>query len=282
MDRHNHVGRAYHGLAAVPKEERYRLYRDERVAFSTPRFAWIDTLFALPEAALFAQVIDLEETAGEEGRLRPALHRHPRVDGPDPRRRDPEDPREGRPGPLHRPRPGAGAGAPQAALLREEALPAHQLPPRLHRGGDAPRARRRAPRVPELAQLLRRGDHGLGEARLLLLELPLRRARRGGGADRPARSAPSSAATPTRAATGESWRSCSGPAGIASSTSATTSTATSCARRRARSGAPASSSRSWSGRSTGSTSTAPSWRRWPGWRSFDSGSTTSRPRTGRR
>ena len=63
MDRHNHVGRAYHGLTPVPKEERYRLYRDERVALSSPRFAWIDTLFSLPEAALFAQVIDLEETA---------------------------------------------------------------------------------------------------------------------------------------------------------------------------------------------------------------------------
>ena len=62
MDRHNHVGRAYHGLTAVPKEERYRLYRDERVALSSPRFAWIDTLFSLPEAALFAQVIDLEDT----------------------------------------------------------------------------------------------------------------------------------------------------------------------------------------------------------------------------
>ncbi len=62
MDRHNHVGRAYHGLVAVPKDERYRLYRDERVALSSPRFAWIDTLFALPEAALFAQVIELEET----------------------------------------------------------------------------------------------------------------------------------------------------------------------------------------------------------------------------
>ena len=62
MDRHSHVGRAYHGLTAVPKEERYRLYRDERVALSSPRFAWIDTLFSLPEAALFAQVIELEET----------------------------------------------------------------------------------------------------------------------------------------------------------------------------------------------------------------------------
>jgi 5'-nucleotidase len=62
MDRHNHVGRAYHGLAPVPREERYRVYRDERVGLSSPRFAWIDTLFSLPEAALFAQVIQLEET----------------------------------------------------------------------------------------------------------------------------------------------------------------------------------------------------------------------------
>jgi 5'-nucleotidase len=62
MDRHNHVGRAYHGLVPVPREERYRVYRDERVGLSSPRFAWIDTLFSLPEAALFAQVIQMEET----------------------------------------------------------------------------------------------------------------------------------------------------------------------------------------------------------------------------
>jgi HAD superfamily 5'-nucleotidase-like hydrolase len=64
MDRHNHVGRAYHGLAPLPKEDRYRLYRDEKVGLSSPRFAWIDTLFALPEAALYAQVIQVEEAAG--------------------------------------------------------------------------------------------------------------------------------------------------------------------------------------------------------------------------
>jgi HAD superfamily 5'-nucleotidase-like hydrolase len=61
MDRHNHVGRAYHGLEPVPREERYRLYRDERVALSSPRFAWIDTLFSLPEVTLFAAVIQLLE-----------------------------------------------------------------------------------------------------------------------------------------------------------------------------------------------------------------------------
>jgi HAD superfamily 5'-nucleotidase-like hydrolase len=62
MDRHNHVGRAYHGLVPVPREERYRAYRDERVGLSSSRFAWIDTLFSLPEAAIFAQVIQMEET----------------------------------------------------------------------------------------------------------------------------------------------------------------------------------------------------------------------------
>ena len=62
MDRHNHVGRAYHGLVPVPREDRYRTYRDERVSLSSPRFAWIDTLFSLPEAALFAQIIQMEET----------------------------------------------------------------------------------------------------------------------------------------------------------------------------------------------------------------------------
>jgi len=66
MDRHNHVGRAYHGLAPLLREERYRLYRDDKVVPASPRFAWIDTLFALPEAALFAQIIDAEEAGGRK------------------------------------------------------------------------------------------------------------------------------------------------------------------------------------------------------------------------
>src|SRR6266542_2298293 len=61
MDRHNHVGRCYHGRRAVPDDEIRRLYRNEKVHLSLPRFAWIDTLFALPEACLFAGVIELLE-----------------------------------------------------------------------------------------------------------------------------------------------------------------------------------------------------------------------------
>lgn len=65
MDRHNHVGRCYHGRRPLPFEDLKRLYRDEKVHLSSPRFAWIDTLFALPEGCLFAQVIELLEGRGQ-------------------------------------------------------------------------------------------------------------------------------------------------------------------------------------------------------------------------
>src|SRR5512142_1442370 len=64
MDRHNHVGRCYHGRRPLPDDELRRLYRNEKIHLSSPRFAWIDTLFALPEACLFAEVIDLLEGTG--------------------------------------------------------------------------------------------------------------------------------------------------------------------------------------------------------------------------
>ncbi len=62
MDRHNHVGRCYHGRRPLPDDIIRRLYRDEKVHLSSPRFAWIDTLFALPEACLFAEIIELLES----------------------------------------------------------------------------------------------------------------------------------------------------------------------------------------------------------------------------
>jgi HAD superfamily 5'-nucleotidase-like hydrolase len=65
MDRHNHCGRAYHGRRPLSHDEVKRLYRDEKIHLSLPRFAWIDTLFALPEACLFADVIECLEGLGE-------------------------------------------------------------------------------------------------------------------------------------------------------------------------------------------------------------------------
>ncbi len=66
MDRFNHVGRCYHGRTPLPDSARKQLYRDVKIRVAAPRFAWIDTLFALPEAALYAQIIEVREAAGEK------------------------------------------------------------------------------------------------------------------------------------------------------------------------------------------------------------------------
>ena len=66
MDRFGYVGRAYHGRRALHEEVWRKLYRDQRVKVKgSPRFASIDTLFALPEACMFAGVIELLEARGE-------------------------------------------------------------------------------------------------------------------------------------------------------------------------------------------------------------------------
>jgi 5'-nucleotidase len=61
MDAHNHVGRVYHGRRPLSKEERRKLYRDQKIRLGSTKYHWIDTLFALPEAALYADIIDLLE-----------------------------------------------------------------------------------------------------------------------------------------------------------------------------------------------------------------------------
>jgi 5'-nucleotidase len=64
MDRYGHVGRAYHGRQPLSDEVWRRLYRELRVNLKSPEYAWIDTLFALPEACLYAGIIDLLEPRG--------------------------------------------------------------------------------------------------------------------------------------------------------------------------------------------------------------------------
>jgi 5'-nucleotidase len=61
MDAHNHVGRVYHGRRPLNKEERRRCYRNVKIRLAAERYHWIDTLFALPEAALYAGIIELYE-----------------------------------------------------------------------------------------------------------------------------------------------------------------------------------------------------------------------------
>ena len=69
MDRHGHVGRVFHGVRELSREERAALYRKERIRLSAERYAWIDTLFALPEAVMFLRLTEhLEQAGGEEPR----------------------------------------------------------------------------------------------------------------------------------------------------------------------------------------------------------------------
>jgi 5'-nucleotidase len=67
MDRHGHVGRVYHGLRPLTREERTELYRRERIRLSAPRYAWIDTLFALPEAVIYQQLVEYLDARRPDG-----------------------------------------------------------------------------------------------------------------------------------------------------------------------------------------------------------------------
>jgi 5'-nucleotidase len=58
MDRYGYVGRAYHGTGPLSRPERRKLYREQLLRILPSHYAWIDTLFALPEAVLFAQIVD--------------------------------------------------------------------------------------------------------------------------------------------------------------------------------------------------------------------------------
>jgi HAD superfamily 5'-nucleotidase-like hydrolase len=69
MDRHGHVGRVFHGRRELTSAERAELYRRERIRLSAPRYAWIDTLFALPEAVMYLRLVDYLDGARAGGKV---------------------------------------------------------------------------------------------------------------------------------------------------------------------------------------------------------------------
>ncbi|MFB6350926.1 MAG: HAD-IG family 5'-nucleotidase [Bradymonadaceae bacterium] len=60
IDRHRHVGKVYHGFEELPEDERHE-YRQNTIRFNHDRYVLIDTLFALPEAFLYAALVDFLE-----------------------------------------------------------------------------------------------------------------------------------------------------------------------------------------------------------------------------
>ena len=59
LDRYAYVKLAYHGKHPLPRSERKRIYSTQKVDFATGPA--LDTLFAIPEACVFAQLVDLAD-----------------------------------------------------------------------------------------------------------------------------------------------------------------------------------------------------------------------------
>jgi 5'-nucleotidase len=64
MDRYKHVHKGYHGFRELTKEELRSLYHSKKIRPATPRYHWIDTLYALSEVATYAALVDALEKKG--------------------------------------------------------------------------------------------------------------------------------------------------------------------------------------------------------------------------
>jgi len=67
-DRYGFPGRARHGLSTIDRARVGELYQRERMRLSNQRYAWIDSLFALPEAVLYACLVDYFDTHDTPGK----------------------------------------------------------------------------------------------------------------------------------------------------------------------------------------------------------------------
>jgi HAD superfamily 5'-nucleotidase-like hydrolase len=63
MDRYKTVGKGYHGFRKLTQDELRALYHSKKIRPATPRYHWIDTLYALSEASVYAAVVDALEQA---------------------------------------------------------------------------------------------------------------------------------------------------------------------------------------------------------------------------
>jgi 5'-nucleotidase len=64
MNRYKFVTKGYHGLRELAKEDLRQLYHSKKIRPATPRYHWIDTLYALSEAAIYAALVDAMEQRG--------------------------------------------------------------------------------------------------------------------------------------------------------------------------------------------------------------------------
>lgn len=66
MDRFKYVAKAFHGSRELPRDKRRELYHQRRIRVDTDRYHWVDTLYALPEAAVYAGAVDFFDSRGDQ------------------------------------------------------------------------------------------------------------------------------------------------------------------------------------------------------------------------
>ncbi|MFO0563757.1 MAG: HAD-IG family 5'-nucleotidase [Polyangiales bacterium] len=66
MDRYKFVAKAFHGSRELPRERRRELYQQRKIRVDTERYHWVDTLYALPEAAVYAGAVDFFDALGDQ------------------------------------------------------------------------------------------------------------------------------------------------------------------------------------------------------------------------
>lgn len=68
MDTHGRVGRVFHGRRRLPPEEIKETYRNAKIRLSSTSFASVDTLFSMPEACLYANLVEYFEGLHKAGK----------------------------------------------------------------------------------------------------------------------------------------------------------------------------------------------------------------------
>ncbi|MDP3277279.1 MAG: HAD-IG family 5'-nucleotidase [Deltaproteobacteria bacterium] len=66
MDRYKFVAKAFHGSRELSRERRRELYHAQKIRVDSQRYHWIDTLYALPEAAVYTGAIDFFDGLGAQ------------------------------------------------------------------------------------------------------------------------------------------------------------------------------------------------------------------------
>jgi HAD superfamily 5'-nucleotidase-like hydrolase len=64
MNRYKFVTKGYHGFRELAKDELRALYHAKKIRPATPRYHWIDTLYALSEASVYAALVEAMEKRG--------------------------------------------------------------------------------------------------------------------------------------------------------------------------------------------------------------------------